>query len=237
MSLQLFKFDQELPNAPVQGIIGVDEAGRGCLAGPVFAAAVYYPPQGLQKSTPPHDLAGVKDSKLLSPANRCRLFETLCQSRPERDSPTFAIASASVHEIAVLDILGATCLAMKRAIHALAQLCQLEIPHQQQGQEPPCFNHTTSGPLIMIDGPTLKRLSIPHRGIVSGDQKSFTIALASICAKVSRDLEMMRLDQLHPDYGFGIHKGYATKTHREKILQYGPSENHRAKFLRKLRPA
>ncbi|MDR1589183.1 MAG: ribonuclease HII [Oscillospiraceae bacterium] len=180
-------------------ICGVDEAGRGPLVGPVYAAAVILP----------RDIAidGLDDSKKLPPRTRERLFGEIT-----RVAAAYSVASASVDEIASLNILGATYLAMSRAIFGLSVLPELAI----------------------IDGNRAGGVNFPHVCVVGGDGKETCIAAASILAKVSRDAYMERLDAAYPQYGFARHKGYGTKQHCAALREYGPTPEHRKLFLRKL---
>ncbi|MFT8888355.1 MAG: ribonuclease HII [Ethanoligenens sp.] len=180
-------------------VCGVDEAGRGPLAGPVFAAAVILP----------HDrvIDGVNDSKKLSEKKREALFACITEQ-----ALAYAVASADEQEIAAHNILGASLLAMRRAVSAL------QVPAQA----------------ALVDGNRDPNLSIPTTCVVGGDAQCACIAAASILAKVSRDRYMLELDAKYPQYGFAKHKGYPTRAHYEAILQYGPSPVHRLYFLRNL---
>lgn len=176
-------------------IAGIDEVGRGCLAGPVYAAAVILPDA--------HGIVGLRDSKLLSAAQRERLAP-LIRSR----AAAWAIGSASVAEIDALNILQATFLAMQRAVAGLAvvpTLCQ-------------------------IDGSQRPPLALPVRMIVGGDRSVDAIMAASIVAKVARDAELVRLDAEHAGYGLSQHKGYGTPQHLSALAQRGPSAVHRMSF-------
>lgn len=180
-------------------ICGVDEAGRGPLAGPVYAAAVILP-EGLL-------IEGVNDSKKLTEKKREELFDVI-----KEKAAAYCIASASVEEIEELNILGATMLAMKRAVEGLS----------------------VKADFAMIDGNKKPPLEIPCEAIVKGDAKSESVAAASILAKVSRDRYMLEMAEKYPVYSFEKHKGYGTKAHREAIKEYGPSEIHRMSFLKKI---
>jgi ribonuclease HII len=182
--------------SPVAKLIcGVDEAGRGPLAGPVMAAAVILDPK--------RPIAGLKDSKKLTPANRTRLAVEI-----RAKALAWAVASASTEEIARLNILHATLLAMRRAVEAL----------QPAAEE------------AWIDGNRCPTLSIPSRAIVKGDALEAAISAASILAKTDRDMEMARLALLHPEYGFDRHSGYPTPAHLNALERYGPSPVHRLTF-------
>lgn len=176
-------------------ICGVDEAGRGPLAGPVVAAAVILDPT--------RPIAGLKDSKKLTPANRARLAEEI------RDKAlAWAVASADLEEIDRLNILHATMLAMKRAIEGLSPAA-----HE-----------------AWIDGNRCPGIAIPCRAIVKGDALEPAISAASILAKTTRDMEMARLATAHPQYGFDRHSGYPTPEHLAALEEHGPSPVHRLSF-------
>lgn len=182
-----------------QVFCGCDEAGRGPLAGPVYAAAVILP-EGLV-------IEGLDDSKKLSPKKRDLLYD-----RIKEQALAYAIARAEVEEIEEYNILECALLAMRRALEAL------EITPDA----------------ALIDGNIARGFPVPAFPVIGGDAKCPSIAAASVLAKVERDRDCIELDKLYPQYGFAIHKGYATKAHREAILQYGPCPAHRMSFLKKL---
>jgi len=176
-------------------VCGADEAGRGPLAGPVVAAAVILDPAW--------PIAGLRDSKLLSPLRR-ELLASQIRSR----AAAFAVAEASVQEIDALNILQASLLAMQRAIEAL---------------DPP-------PDLALIDGNRLPRLRFEARAIVGGDRLEPAISAASILAKCHRDALMAELDGRYPGYGFAVHAGYPTPRHLERLAVLGPCAVHRHSF-------
>lgn len=180
-------------------LCGVDEAGRGPLAGDVYAAAVILSPEQLPK--------GLNDSKKLTEKKREQLFPQI-----QEMAIAYCIATASVEEIATYNILGATMLAMQRAVAGLS----------------------VQPDYVLVDGNRMPMLSVAAETVVKGDATSASIAAASILAKVARDHYLLELDVQYPQYGFAKHKGYGTKAHCEAILQYGPSPVHRKAFLRKL---
>lgn len=180
-------------------LCGVDEAGRGPLAGDVYAAAVILSPEQLPK--------GLNDSKKLTEKKREQLFPQI-----QEMAVAYCIATASVEEIATYNILGATMLAMQRAVAGLS----------------------VQPDYVLVDGNRMPMLSVAAETVVKGDATSASIAAASILAKVARDHYLLELDVQYPQYGFAKHKGYGTKAHCEAILQYGPSPVHRKAFLRKL---
>ena len=176
-------------------ICGVDEAGRGPLAGNVVAAAVIMP-EGFF-------IEGLNDSKKLSEKKREKLFDII------KENCLYGIGEASPAEIDEYNILGATMIAMRRAIEALPELPSL----------------------ALVDGNRAKDFPLPVVTIVGGDAKSPSIAAASILAKVTRDRECLELDRLYPEYGFAKHKGYPTAEHMAKVREIGPCPEHRKSFL------
>ncbi len=180
---------------------GVDEAGRGPLAGPVVAACVVLP--GSAEAPPTRDprWRGLTDSKLLSAKARERWLACL------RAAPDVAIGIgwATVAEIARLNILRATYLAMRRAVSRVYPA--------------PDF--------LLVDGCPVPGLPAPSQAIVGGDRCCLSIAAASVVAKVVRDRYMLGLDRRHPGYGFAKHKGYATRAHLEALARLGPCPAHR----------
>jgi len=217
-------------------LIGVDEAGRGALAGPVVAAAVLVNQEFLEGRWAVAKSGRVNDSKQLTAAERTGLwteFEELVRLGQIHAN----YGTASVAEIETVNILGATKLAMRRALEGIypptAFERKLEPDLFASDEEKAAFQPTVSCS-ILIDGLPLRHFPYPHHGIVSGDARSLCIAMASIIAKVTRDRLMDELDQVHPGYGFAQHKGYGTEEHREAILRLGRSAVHRDSFLRKL---
>lgn len=176
-------------------VCGVDEAGRGPLAGPVVAAAVVLEPD--------RPIAGVADSKCLSPRSRGELA-----TRIRREARGWAIGVASVEEIDRLNILNATLLAMQRAVAALA----------------------LQPTLVLVDGNRLPVLAQPARAIVRGDASVAQIAAASILAKVHRDALMDEAAIAWPEYGFERHRGYPTADHLASLRRHGACPMHRRSF-------
>lgn len=211
--------------------MGVDEAGRGALAGPVVAAMVFLPRNLLLSDAFRDDVAGINDSKTLSAASRDKRYATITAWTTQ--GALWRASQGSVAEIAEHNILGATKLAMFRAIGDLAfELCAATQP-QAQTTLPLGESCHLPRVRLLIDGKPLRGFAHAHEGITKGDGKSLAIAAASILAKVSRDRHMMRLDQAFPQYGFARHKGYATRVHREAIVKHGACPEHRQLFLRK----
>ncbi|OYD16087.1 ribonuclease HII [candidate division WOR-3 bacterium JGI_Cruoil_03_51_56] len=174
---------------------GVDEAGRGALAGPVVAAAVIMPRY--------REIPGVNDSKKLSPTRRENLSRKI-----KEQALSWAIGKASNHIIDRDNILVATFRAMRQAIGKLSLR--------------PGF--------ILADGWQIPDLKLPCTGIIHGDQRSYSIACASILAKVHRDRLMRRLEQRYPGYGLAKHKGYPTPAHIQALNKLGASPVHRLTF-------
>lgn len=187
--------EEILANAGYQRIAGVDEAGRGCLAGPVVAAAVIVDPCCV--------LPGVDDSKRLSLRQRERL-----EPHIRRTSLAWATAFVSASTIDRINILEATRQAMTAALEGL-------------GPQPD---------LALVDAVRLSRVPYPQLPVIKGDQLSYSIACASILAKVARDRRMLELDAQYPQYGFAAHKGYGALTHRQALEDFGPCPEHRLTF-------
>jgi ribonuclease HII len=192
---RLSYFEQQAYATGIKRIAGIDEAGRGPWAGPVMAAAVILPP-GLK-------LAGVNDSKKLSPARRERLATDI-----KAAALSWAVAGVSSRYIDAHNILRATKQAMRLAVEALQPL--------------PDF--------LLIDAVVLDDISIRQQALIKGDQLSISIAAASILAKVTRDEAMGGYELLYADYGFAIHKGYGTRLHQEKLAIQGACPIHRRSF-------
>lgn len=192
-------------------VAGVDEVGRGAWAGPVVAAAVVVEPHlSLASLDEDHPYRQVRDSKLLSPSRRQALRDFLI----EQAGISFSIAQASVAEIDKLGIGLATYLAMERALAGLS--CQADG--------------------VLVDGNRHPTIALPQQAIIKGDQKSFSIAAASIVAKVYRDDLMVNLDSRYPGYALSVHKGYGTAKHQAAIRQHGLSDIHRRSFHLTLAP-
>jgi ribonuclease HII len=181
-------------------VAGVDEAGRGAWAGPVYAAAVVLP---LDQPDLKEALNGVADSKQLSPKRREALLKVI-----HAVALGVGVGASSAAEIDALGIAPATRLAMQRAIQAL-------VPPPQA---------------LLLDYVTLPEVNVPQRSLPKADQHCLSVAAASIVAKVSRDRLMVELDARYPGYGFARHKGYGTAAHRSALAQLGPSPLHRTSW-------
>ncbi|MEZ5277361.1 MAG: ribonuclease HII [Opitutaceae bacterium] len=219
------------------GLIGVDEAGRGALAGPVVAAAVLIDNGFLQSDWCRRHAGQINDSKQLSVDQRERLYSRMNWLMSEHRI-LFASGMGSVEEIEQVNILGATTLAMRRAILNVLRLGQIRA-HAPD----PLFDPVESSDLmpgecitdwrVLVDGRPVRNLGFPHRAFVEGDARSLVIAMASVVAKVTRDRLMDSLDSAYPDYGFSKHKGYGTDAHRHALIAAGPTAMHRSLFIRK----
>jgi len=214
----------------VDYLIGIDEAGRGCLAGPVTAGVCVLTRDFFESKEAVELSSAINDSKQLSAQARVAQLAIIEQLR-DQGLLDFEVASASVQEIAEFNILGATRLAMRRAVAGLAARAEgWELPLVADG---PLFE-SEGGVRIIVDGRPLKPFPYTHTGIVKGDGKSLVIAMASIAAKVSRDHVLLKLAKQYPEYGFEQHKGYGTAVHRAALHAHGATPIHRALFLRKV---
>jgi len=191
----LWRAERELRNQGFLRIAGVDEAGRGSIAGPVVAAAAIF--DGSCR------LPGLADSKLVKPADRERLFDLI-----HRKAVCVGVGIADARMVDRLNVLKATHFAMSEAIR------QLE-PRPD---------------LLIVDGRGLPGAALPQRAIVGGDRTCASIAAASIVAKVVRDRMMVELDETYPGYAFGRHKGYGTRVHLQRLMELGPTPEHRRSF-------
>jgi len=203
-----FEFERALWTRGLTRIAGVDEAGRGPLAGPVVAAAAILPPKWAESGLP-RELEGLNDSKQLSAAQR-EQFSAYLTSCGEVQ---FAIAQVGAGQIDAINILRATHRAMNEALAKLL----------------PAAEHA------LVDGRPVKTMTVPQTAIVHGDARSYSIAAASVLAKVARDRLMLEFDRQWPKYGFAEHKGYGTEQHLAAIAAHGPCPIHRRSFA-PLRP-
>ena len=197
-------------------VIGVDEVGMGCLAGPVVACAV-----ALTCDFP--FIKEVRDSKLLSPQQRETLARTLKQS-----GIRFQISLCYPKIIDRINIYQASRKAMRRAITPLIPL----IDKVEMRNSSPLEARGAGGVVVLVDGPhKIQGLDLPQRTIVKGDRTVFAIACASVIAKVYRDRMMIRYAKRFPQYGFERHTGYGTKLHYAMLTKHGPTAIHRRSFV------
>ena len=198
-----FAFERALWRKGITTLAGVDEAGRGPLAGPVMAAAVCLPPSWLDDGLP-DSLRGLNDSKQLSASQRENFFAALT-THPEI---RFGVAQVEAGRIDEINILQATHQAMNLALDQLH----------------PAPQH------VLVDGRPVKTMRFPQTAIVKGDALSYSIAAASVLAKVTRDRLMIEYHRQFPLYGFADHKGYGTPQHLAALAQHGPCPIHRRSF-------
>ena len=193
-------FERDLWHRGLKMVAGVDEAGRGALAGPVAAGAVILPSDATDLE---NCLAGVRDSKEMKPQDR-----DIWAAAIKENALAWAVGFASVEEIDRIGILPATCLAISRAIGKMG----LKVDH------------------ILVDYITLPDAVVPQTPLVKGDARSLSIACASILAKTERDALLEAMDGEFPGYHFASNKGYGTQAHREAIGELGPCPQHRRTF-------
>lgn len=189
------EIEQSLWAQGAGSIAGVDEAGRGPLAGPVVAASVIFP-RGVM-------IEGVNDSKKLTEDRREKLYDAI-----RLQALAVGVGIVNHEVIDRVNILQATILAMHKSIEDM--------------KAKPDF--------VIVDGNSFKHETLRYQNVIGGDAKSFTIAAASIIAKVTRDRMMREFDRQYPDYGFAQHKGYGTKRHLDAIREFGLCEIHRKTF-------
>ena len=193
--MEMNVFELACQQSGYKQIAGIDEAGRGALAGPVIAAAVILPTHC--------SIKGLRDSKQLSPKQRAHLFDEI-----HNIAVSIGVGSADHRVIDRLNVLEATLLAMQEAVEKLTV--------------PPDY--------LLVDGLDLPEVDIVGQAIPKGDSQSYSIAAASVIAKITRDRLMVELDRTYPNYGFSRHKGYPTSQHRQAIAQFGASDIHRRTF-------
>lgn len=203
---EMSKIERKLRGDGYTAIAGVDEVGRGPLAGPVVAAAVVLPED--------FDIIQINDSKKLTEKKREELFPLI-----KEQAIAYSIGMVANDIIDEINILEATKRAMKGAIFSLDD----KLKGIKNGID-----------MILIDALTLDGINIEQRGIIKGDSKSISIAAASVLAKVTRDHMMIEYDKKFPGYGFASNKGYGTKAHYEGIKEHGPCPIHRKTFLKNI---
>jgi len=192
---RLWTVEHELLTGGARHIAGVDEAGRGPLAGPLVVAAVILPPDCR--------LDGLDDSKKMTHGARERLYPQIIEM-----ALSFSIQVVPVEIIDAINILQATYLGMRDALHALSPVPDI----------------------ALVDGYPLPNCPVPQQNLIHGDARSASIAAASVLAKVMRDHLLTELDVQYPAYGFARHKGYPTPEHRTALFRLGPCPEHRRSF-------
>ncbi|WP_207651546.1 ribonuclease HII [Mogibacterium pumilum] len=203
---ELLQIEDELRESGIKNIAGIDEVGRGPLAGPVYAACVVLPSD--------FRVPGVDDSKKVSEKQREKLYKEICEG-----AVAYGIGIATAKEIDDINILNATKLAMHRAITEV----QNKLPDGENIE------------MLLIDAVDLEAEGIAQKPIIKGDATCYSIAAASIVAKVSRDSFMKEIDTEYPGYGFASNKGYGTATHYDGLHNLGISPIHRKSFLKKFK--
>ena len=195
---KLKEIEKELYQKGFKNICGIDEAGRGPLAGPVVIAGVIMPQDSM--------IEGINDSKKVTEKKREKLYDEITN-----EAIAWGVGIVDQNRIDEINILNATKEAVTMAISSLK----------------------VKPDLILVDALTnIDTLGIPYKSIIKGDAKEYSIAAASIIAKVTRDRIMRQWDEVFPEYGFKGHKGYGTKKHIEAIKEYGPCMLHRKTFIK-----
>ena len=195
---EIKKIEEEIYSKGIEYICGIDEAGRGPLAGPVVVASVIMPKDSM--------IEGVNDSKKVSEKKREKLYEEIIQS-----AISYNVGIVDQKEIDRVNILNATKAGLTESVRGLK----------------------VKPDIILVDALTkIDTCGIPYESIIKGDAKSYSIAAASIIAKVTRDRIMRQWDEIYPQYGFINHKGYGTKAHIDAIKQYGLCPLHRKSFTK-----
>ena len=205
---EIQKIERELYQKGVKSICGIDEAGRGPLAGPVVVASVIM----LEGSM----IEGVNDSKKVSEKKREKLYEQIIE-----EAVAYGVGIIDQNEIDRINILNAT----KEGLTLCIKELEKDLKEKNRGIEKP--------EIILVDALTkIDTDHIPYQSIIKGDAKSYSIAAASIIAKVTRDRIMRQWDEVYPEYGFAKHKGYGTAMHISAIKQYGICPLHRKTFVK-----
>ena len=205
---EIQKIERELYQKGVKSICGIDEAGRGPLAGPVVVASVIM----LEGSM----IEWVNDSKKVSEKKREKLYEQIIE-----EAVAYGVGIIDQNEIDRINILNAT----KEGLTLCIKELEKDLKEKNRGIEKP--------EIILVDALTkIDTDHIPYQSIIKGDAKSYSIAAASIIAKVTRDRIMRQWDEVYPEYGFAKHKGYGTAMHISAIKQYGICPLHRKTFVK-----
>ena len=203
------EIEEKLYEEGTTSIAGIDEAGRGPLAGPVVVACVVMPRESM--------IEGVNDSKKVSEKKRERLYDEIIN-----EALAYGVGIVNQQEIDNINILNAT----KEGLTIAIKEMEKDLKEKNRGFEKP--------EIILVDALTkIDTDHIPYRSIIKGDSKSYSIAAASIIAKVTRDRIMREWDEIYPQYGFINHKGYGTAKHIAAIKEYGLCPIHRTSFTKK----
>ena len=207
---EIKKIEEELYEKGITSIAGIDEAGRGPLAGPVVVGCVIMPRDSM--------IEGVNDSKKVSEKKREKLYDLIID-----ESIAYGVGIISQEEIDRINILNATKEGLKMAIKEMEKNLQ---ERHREIEKPE---------IILVDALTkIDTDHIPYKSIIKGDSKSYSIAAASIVAKVTRDRIMRQWDEVYPMYGFAKHKGYGTAAHIAAIKEYGLCPLHRRSFVKNI---
>lgn len=205
---ELQKIERKLYEQGIKSICGIDEAGRGPLAGPVVVASVIMPEHSM--------IEGVNDSKKVSEKKREMIYEQIIQ-----EAVAYGVGIIGQQEIDKINILNAT----KEGLTTCIKELEKDLQEKKREFEKP--------DIILVDALTkINTDGISYQSIIKGDAKSYSIAAASIIAKVTRDRIMRQWDEVYPEYGFEKHKGYGTKVHIAAIKEYGPCPLHRKTFIK-----
>jgi len=205
---ELQKIEKNLYAQGIKSICGIDEAGRGPLAGPVVVASVIMPEDSM--------IEGVNDSKKVSEKKREAVYEQIIQ-----EAVAYGIGIIGQQEIDKINILNAT----KEGLTVCIKELEKDLQEKKRAFEKP--------DIILVDALTkINTDGISYESIIKGDAKSYSIAAASIVAKVTRDRIMRQWDEVYPEYGFEKHKGYGTAAHIAAIREYGPCPLHRKTFIK-----
>lgn len=207
---ELKKIETGIYDGGVTSIAGIDEAGRGPLAGPVVVACVVMNPESM--------IEGVNDSKKISEKKRERIYEVIIN-----EAIAYGVGIVSQTDIDRINILNATKMGLRLAIKDMEE----DLKKKKRNFEKP--------DIILVDALTkIDTDNIPYKSIIKGDAKSYSIAAASIVAKVTRDRIMRQWDEVYPVYGFEKHKGYGTAAHIKAIKEHGLCPLHRRSFVKNI---
>lgn len=234
-SINRLMFDSAFLKNAGESLIGMDEVGRGALAGPVMTGAVWIDDVFFYQNKDNEKIFCIQDSKQKTAQQRLEAFQYI-QEWQQTGHLQYAVGQASVTEIDISNIAYALRLSFRRSLENLA--LPMPLPQERNllnlDMETLSYSCDHPAPTILVDGYALKNFPYIHRGIVKGDQKSFCIAAASIVAKVTRDQWMCQASEKYPHYHFEVNKGYGTLQHCQVLKTYGPCPLHRQTFITKL---